>query len=411
MRFVGNDNTGPMTRSPSRRQRPWAAIAAATCLNLPLGSLYAFSVFLRPMEQLLALSRSQLSIVFALATISFTAGMNLAPRLFGLAPAAVLVALCAAASAGGILLAAGAHGFAQLAVGYGLLFGTGGGVAYILVQQAVNLMVRSRLGLLNGYIVSLYPAGAMIAAPSFGWALAHWGLRPTLAGLAGVLALTGLLTIALAIHGGIRLAPPRSEAPRPIALRRSLVFWQIWAVFFLAAAAGLTVLSQAAGMIVAYGGSTAMALFATTAITGAIAAARLGGGWLVDRFAVPLVMAGAQGLALAGTIVLTLWPAPLVATITLAMIGMGYGLISGSAAGAIALYWASGDYGRIASRVYIAWCIAAVSLPVLAGHLYDLTGGYRMAVIIAGCGNLLGVGIALSLPRQRRQAAAESAVA
>jgi hypothetical protein len=42
-----------------------------------------------------------------------------------------------------------------------------------------------------------------------------------------------------------------------------------------------------------------------------------------------------------------------------------------------------------------------VSLPVLAGHLFDLTGGYRATVIIAGCGNLLGCIAALGLPHRR----------
>jgi hypothetical protein len=41
-----------------RPQRPWAAIAAATVLNLPLGSIYAFSVFLKPIESELGLNRS-----------------------------------------------------------------------------------------------------------------------------------------------------------------------------------------------------------------------------------------------------------------------------------------------------------------------------------------------------------------
>lgn len=185
--------------------------------------------------------------------------------------------------------------------------------------------------------------------------------------------------------------------------RRMLVFCQLWAVFFLAAAAGLTVLSQAAGIIAAYGGSTALALLATTWITGCIAAARLGGGWLVDRFAVPTVMAGAHAVALLGDIVLTLWPGPLVSTVTLAMIGMGYGFISGATAAAVALYWDVNAYGRIASRLYVAWCVAAISLPVLAGRLFDLTGGYGSAVLIAGAGNLLGLAVALSLPRRPAQ--------
>ena len=44
---------------------------------------------------------------------------------------------------------------------------------------------------------------------------------------------------------------------------------------------------------------------------------------------------------------------------------------------------------------------AAISLPVLAGRLYDLTGGYETAVIVAGGANLLAVLVALTLPRQK----------
>jgi OFA family oxalate/formate antiporter-like MFS transporter len=383
-----------------RRERPWAAVAAATCVNLPLGSLYAFSVFLKPMEQLFAATRSELSFVFALATISFTVGMNGAPFLFRAASPAALVAFCALCSTLGIVLTAAAPGLALVMLGYGVLFGLGGGIAYILVQQGVNMMVRRHKGLVNGYIVGLYPMGAMIAAPLFGWAIALWGIRWMLAGLAATLAVTGFASVLLVIFAGLRLQPSPGASERPPA-GLGLVFARMCAVFFLAAAAGLTVLSQAAGIIAAYGGSTALALFATTAITGAIAAARLSGGWLVDRFAIPAVMAFAHIFALTGALLLTLWPAPLVSAASLAMIGMGYGFISGSSAAAIACYWPSSSYGRIASRLYIAWCFAAVTLPVLAGHLFDITGGYRAVVVIAGCGNLVGIALALTLPRQR----------
>ncbi|HYM04406.1 MAG TPA: MFS transporter [Stellaceae bacterium] len=387
------------------RERPWAAVAAATAVNLPLGSLYAFSVFLKPMEAMFKASRSDLSFTFALATISFTIGMNLAPRLFTFASAPLLVTLCALSSTLGIALTAAASGLTMVMAGYGVLFGLGGGVAYILAQQGVNMMVRRHKGLVNGYIVGLYPLGAMIAAPLFGWAIAGWGLRATLAGLAATLAVTGLLSAGLLRYAGVRLKPAADDVDADLAPGRGVVFAQMCLVFFLAAAAGLTVLSQAAGIILAYGGTTALSLGATTAITGAIACARLGGGWLVDRFAIPSVMAFAHSFALAGAILLTLWPVPLVAAVTLAMIGMGYGFISGSSAAAIASYWPSRFYGRVASRLYIAWCVAAVSLPVLAGYLFDLTGSYRAVVVIAGCGNLIGIIVALTLPRQAQPAA------
>lgn len=398
----------PMTIT---RQRAWAAIVAATFLNLPMGSLYAFSVLLRPLEQALGATRSELSGVFAAATICFTIGMNLAPRLFGLAPAPLLLAICAVFCTSGVALAAIASDVITLAIGYGAVFGIFGGIAYILLQQGVNLIITSHHGLVNGYIIGLYPAGAVIAAPAFGWALDRWSVHAAIGGLAAVVAATGLLSTLLVMHAGVRLARPQPAAATAPVTRRTMIFWQLWIVFFLAAAAGLTVLSQAAGIIAAYGAGPSTAVLATTAIPAAIAAARLSGGWLVDRFPIPMVMAAAHALALIGTIVLTLWPTPLVSLGTLGMIGVGYGFISGATAGAIALYWPSTDYGRIAGRLYIAWCMAAVTLPVLAGHLFDISGGYRLTVIIAGCGNLLGIGLALTLPRPAKPASDTAGVA
>lgn len=392
--------------APPRRVHLALALAAVVVLNLPLGTVYAFSVFLRPLEAELGLMRAALSFVFGLAVLAFTVGMNLGPLLYRLAPAPVLVLGCGAVAASGMALAASATGLAALAAGYGVLFGMGGGVAYVLLLQGMNQMLAEagagRRGLVNGFIVSLYPLGAMVGAPLFGWALAGWGLRPTLGGLAATLAATGAAACLLVLAAGMRFAPPPASpgvAPAEAGAPRA-VFWRLWLVFFLAAAAGLTVLGQAHGMVQAYGGGAALALGATTLITGSIAAARIGGGFLADRFAVPVVMGGAQAFALAGDLLLLAFPGPLVAVATLAMIGMGYGVISGSTAAAIGLYWGHARYGRMAGRLYIAWCVAAITLPVVAGRLFDLTGGYHLAIMIAAAANLAGVAVAAGLPRR-----------
>jgi hypothetical protein len=75
----------PILIGTAGTRRPWAAVAAATALNAPLGSLYAFSVFLQPLEALLGLSRTDLALVFGLASVGFSAGMNLAPYVYRLA--------------------------------------------------------------------------------------------------------------------------------------------------------------------------------------------------------------------------------------------------------------------------------------------------------------------------------------
>jgi OFA family oxalate/formate antiporter-like MFS transporter len=330
--------------------------------------------------------------------------MMLAPSLYRVASTPLLVTACALTNALGLALAATAGGLTQLAIGYGVLFGLGGGAAYILVQQMVNLAVTRRQGLVNGYIVSLLPAGAMIAAPVFGWAIRAFGVRATLGGFAAVLAITGFASAWLVAHAGVAVSAETGSVTLAVAERRRAVFWRLSIVFFLAASAGLMVLSQAAGIIAAYGGAAALAVYGTTFITATIAAARLGGGWMVDWLAIPTVAAGAHAVALAGNVALTLWPGPLVSVFSLALVGMGYGLISGVTAAAVAVYWRRALYGRVASRVYIAWCAAAIILPVIAGRLFDVTQGYGTAVLIAAGGNGLGVLVSLGLPRQRSSA-------
>ena len=194
--------------SPAPAGRLWAALLAATLVNLPLGSVYSFSVLLRPLEQELGISRSALSLVFGVATAGFTVGSVVAAFLYRLAPAPVLIFASALVAGSGIALAATAQGLPQLLVGYGVVFGTGGGVAYILCQQGVNMLVRRHRGLVNGYIVSLYPMGAMIATPAFHACNEAFGWRTTLAGLSAVLLTSGAVAALLAWYSGARLVLP-----------------------------------------------------------------------------------------------------------------------------------------------------------------------------------------------------------
>jgi OFA family oxalate/formate antiporter-like MFS transporter len=374
-----------------------AALVAATALNLPFGTLYAFSVFLKPLEALLGVGRAGMSFVFALATITLTLGMVVAPSIYGRFRPWTIALACGACSASGLALAASAQGFIQFMLGYGVLFGIGAGAGFILVQQGVNQSVSARSGLANGYVVSLYPLGAMLGAPLFGWTIENYGIRATLAGL-GVVVLVGCSLTALVIKTfDVRMQHEAHGVAGNDSQRST--FFLLATVFFLAAAAGLMVMSQAAGIVQAYGGATALAVGATTFITGAVGAARIAGGWLVDRFTIPRVATGSQLFALGGALILSLFPGPLVAVPALAMIGMGYGVVSGLTAAAIARYWGKNAFGRVAGRLYIAWCAAAVTLPIVAGWLYDRTAGYGAAVLIAGGLNLLAAAVALRLPK------------
>jgi hypothetical protein len=200
---------GTTTRKISARTWSGAPLAAATVMALPLGSIYAFSLLLVPLEQLLQASRSDLASLFGITTVFFTIGANLAPQLFGSASAPLLVLLTAALAAVGAAMAAVAPSLSWLICGYGLLFATGGGMAYVVVQQCVNVAQLARPGLVNGYLVSLFPLGAMLAAPAFGFALEWVGVRHTLAGLAAVISAMGVVAALLIANAGIVLTKPR----------------------------------------------------------------------------------------------------------------------------------------------------------------------------------------------------------
>jgi OFA family oxalate/formate antiporter-like MFS transporter len=375
-------------------QRSAAALVAATVVNLPFGTLYAFSVFLKPMEALLGATRAEMGFVFGLATVTLTVGMNFAPQLYRRFPAAALVVASGLASGLGLWLSASAASFTQFALGYGVLAGPGAGVVFIIAQQAVNqTVVRSR-GLANGYVVSLYPLGAMLGAPLLGASIEGFGVRATLAGLGMVMLAACVAAAALLRAARIRMA----DAGEAGEGRLGRTFYLLAAVFFLAASAGLMVLSQAAAIVQAYGGATALAIAATTFITGAVGAARIAGGWLVDHFTPARVGMGAHLCSLAGALLLSFFPAPLTAALGLALIGTGYGIVSGLVAGGIAQYWHRNQFGLVASRLYIAWCAAAISLPVLAGALFDRTGSYAAAVGLAALINVLGILAAAKLP-------------
>lgn len=372
---------------------------------MPFGTIYAFSVLLRPLEHILGLTRSDMSLVFGIATLVFTVGMNISPWLYGRISTGASLVLAALLGAAGLFLSSQAQGFGSLMLGFGVLFGLGGGVSMTTAQQIVNLSPVKNRGLINGYIVSLLPLGAMIGGPMLSWSIEHNGVRHALLNMSMVILVTSLLAAWITgfktivkkqqldeiEQGNSQHGVTGIEPESRFGIANWPLFINIALVFFLAAAAGLMVLSQSVGILLSYGAANQLAVGATSLITGMIAAARLSGGWMVDRFTVSQVMLGAHAWSLTGAILLSIWPNPMTAVIGLMMVGMGYGFISGSSAGGVAMYWRKQQFGLVSSRIYIGWCIAALSLPVLAGLLFDWHSSYQYSIWIAAIANVLGM--------------------
>src|SRR5688500_9257462 len=215
------------------------------------------------MEALLGATRAEMSFVFGLATVTLTVGMNFAPQLYRRVAPATLAAACGVASAAGLWHSASATSCLAFALGYGVLFGPGAGVLFIMTQQAVNQTITRPRGLANGYVVGLYPLGAMLGAPLLGWSIQVSGVRPTLATLGAVVLVACAIAALLLRRSAIRMQDAAAETAAPSAQSPfGRTFYLLMGVFFLAAAAGLTALSQAAAIVQAYGGATALAIAA-----------------------------------------------------------------------------------------------------------------------------------------------------
>ena len=384
------------------------SLITATLSMMPFGTIYAFSVLLRPLESILGLTRSDMSLVFGIATLVFTIGMNISPWLYARISTGTSLVLAALLGAAGLFLSSQAQGFGMLMLGFGVLFGLGGGISMTTAQQIVNLSPVKNRGLMNGYIVSLLPLGAMIGGPLLSWSIEQDGVRHALLNMSVVILVTSVLAAWITgfktivkkqqadqgeqsiNQGGATGIEPESR----FGIANWPLFINIALVFFLAAAAGLMVLSQSVGILLSYGAANQLAVGATSLITGMIAAARLSGGWMVDRFTVSQVMLGAHAWSLTGAMLLSIWPNPITAVIGLMMVGMGYGFISGSSAGGVAMYWHKQQFGLVSSRIYIGWCVAALSLPVLAGLLFDWYSSYQYSIWIAAIANVLGMFLA-----------------
>lgn len=380
------------------------ALAAAAVFNPALGSLYAWSIFVSPLEQRLGVSRSDLSGVFSIAVVCFTLGMGFAPAAYRLMATPGLVAAAAGMCGLGLGLAAWTPGLVALGLGYGVLFGLGNGFGYSVMLQAVNLALPHRRGLANGFGIGLFAAGSILFAPAFGWSVGAFGVQATLAGMAALFAAVAVAAASLLAASRISVQAAASLRMEGETERGPALFWVIWVGFLLGAGAGLMAISQAAGIVVAYGGLPGLAVIGTTLVGVGNGLGRLVGGWLCDHLPIRRVVMGAHLIAAAALAALALFPSAAVAVVALALVGLCYGLISGAYPSALGLYYGVVNYGRMLGRLITAWGVAGLLAPWLAGVIFDATGGYGLAVSLACSGAALGFLVSIALPRAAEQA-------
>ena len=377
----------------------WAIAAAAVCLQIALGAVYAWSVFRIPLSRQFGWSISQVTLTFTISNFmlgasAFFGGLWLnrsGPRMVALT--------------GGVLYGTGVflasfsdHKLWWLYLSYGLIGGVGVGFGYIVPVAVLVKWFPERRGLITGIAVGGFGAGALITAPVATRLIQTVGVLPTFAYL-GVAFL-----IVTVISGSFMRNPPdgwkpegwnptasqvSQRAKRDYTLGEALGTWQWWALWlllFLNTCAGISVISQEAP------------IFQELARVGAVAAAGMVGvvslgnalgrvfwAWtsdLITRKATLFVMFLLQvllfwflpGLTSAG--ILTA-----VAFVVLMCYGGGFGIMPAFTAD----YFGAKNVGPIYGLMITAWGSASAFGPLVIAYMRQASGTYRGALhLIAG---------------------------
>ena len=371
-------------------------------LNMVFGSLYAWSVFIAGLERDLGILRTDVSIVFALAIVSFTAGNYIVPFAFGRMKTAALPLFGLAFGAGGLALAAMGGGYLSVVIGYGLLFGLGCGLNYNVVLQAGLAALPGRAGLANGLVISSFAAGGVVAAYLLELSVADVGVKASFWLLALCVAATGAVAMVLLALSGVHLPRQRMSAQGSA---DSNIMGICWPGFFFGALAGTMSIGHAAAIITHFGGMAEAAVLGVTLLSVGNAAGRLASGWLSDHVAVRSVAGISHLTGLLGFVVVLANPSGDGAVIAMALAGVAYGMTAGIYPSAVSIFLGPESYGRNFAVLLTAWGVAGLIGPIAGGWFFDLTGDYRVSLEIASVATLLALFNAMRLPNVRHTSA------
>lgn len=395
---AGGDSRGRMTASSPRRPHPIAVVVAGALACLSAGSIYGWSLFYQPIESALGVGRTWLSGAFSIASIVFAAAMVVAPMLLRGWPAPRIALLSGVLCGAGVALPGLVRELWCIVLAYGLLFGAGCGIAYSVALQANVMVLPHRRGLAAGLTAGSGALGSVVAALAFRAMIEAIGPWETLVWTGAALFVFGAIASVL-MRGIVMPAPGRSAAANrseTTAERRLEI--TLWLGFFFGACAGLMALGHAAGIARAYGGALAPVALATALITGANGIGRLGAGWLADALPVRRILVAAPLLAAAALGALAVVPDSTLALAVLTITGLAYGAMAATYPASVAIYFGVARTATVYGRVFTAWGAAGLAAPGLGGYIFDLMGGYGIALALAAGAGLLSAAAAWTLP-------------
>ena len=393
------DRTLPV--APTHR---WRIAAAAIALHLCIGSVYAYSVLVKPLQDLHGWTRSQTALAFSLAIVC----LGLSAALFGKtverrgARWSALVAMaCQVTGLLGTALAFHLGSRELFYVSYGVIGGIGLGLGYL---APVSLLVRSfpeRRGLATGMAIMGFGLGALVFGPTMTALFAVTSMPATFLILAGVdLLVMGSAALAFGAHQSAAPATTAVRADDKIPAPRTARFWYLWLMLFLNVTCGIALISAAAPMLQEQIGLSAAAATGVVGLIGLFnGGGRLGWSALSDRIGRANVwtLFFALGAILFGVMATVKDPLIFQGAFLLAITCYGGGFACMPSF--IADLFGVERLPRIQGLILTAWSAAGILGPATAAILRERTGSYAASLpVFAG---LLVVGLVVILLLRR----------
>jgi OFA family oxalate/formate antiporter-like MFS transporter len=404
--------TSPAAASPHISR--WWRVVGGLSMNLALGTLYAWSIFVAPLEKEFGWKRAETSNVFTIAVVVFALSFILAGRLqdkFG----PFWVSLT-----GGILVSMGfflcsyTHSLNYLYVCFGVIGGLGNGFGYATPIPVMAKWFPDKRGLAVGLAVGGYGGGSAIFGP-----LANLKLIPAY-GVHTTFTILGVIFLFMTVIGAFLLQnPPTGYKPAgwvpapaakaaatthefsPSEVLRTPAFYFMWVAYALGCSAGLMVISQLVPFAKSVGIASA-AIATMGLVVGAVgnASGRILSGWMSDalgrlnvlRLMIAISMIAMPVLYKVGGNVAPLY-------VVVFVVYWCYGTQLSVNASTTADFWGTKNAGINYGMLFTAWGVAGIIGPRIAGVLFDKYKNYQMAFYSAAV--LAGVALLCELSARR----------
>jgi len=368
-------------------QRNLSAFVGALVLSFTFGSIHAFGVLLRPLEQTYGASRLFVSMGYSVALLALTVAVLAGPQVLSRLSASQMAFACGVAGFLGLGLAVVFGNVWSFIFGFGLLFGFGNGIAYLLFLDQAARALPDYQGLAIGGVTASYGCGAAVFAPVLALVIGHAGVEAALLLLATAAILSAIVA-GLAFSRSQKIAAvPSQHAP---SLPKAGVI-RLWCVYFLAAMGSLMIVAHAEAILAAKGAAPTTANLAPSFFAlGNIFGSLIGGPW-AERRKPPAAFATPVALSLLCMAALTSGFGAAADLGALAGLGLAYGTVIVAILLVIRRSVPSDAFGHVFGRVFTAWGCAGLIGPLLGSTLNAWYAGYAAAIFVAAASAALAL--------------------